>query len=66
MKLPALAALLSIALLAQETPTERDAAREVLKKMDALEKSLDVPAWVERLSAPDVARDRVRRRVPRS
>ena len=38
MKLTALAALLSTALFAQETPTERDAAREVLKKMDALEK----------------------------
>ena len=49
MKLTALAALLSTALFAQETPTERDAAREVLKKMDALEKSLDVPGWVARL-----------------
>ena len=30
---------------AQDTPTEREAAREVLKKMDALQRSLDVPAW---------------------
>ena len=29
--------------LAQETPTEREAARDVLKKMAALEQSLDVP-----------------------
>ena len=55
--------LLAIPLLAQETPTERDAAREVLKKMDALEKSLDVPGWVARLSAADPARDRVTARV---
>jgi amidohydrolase len=49
--------------LAQETPTERDAAREVLKKMDALERSLDVPGWVERLSAPNPARDQVTARA---
>ena len=45
--------------LAQETPTEREAAREVLKKMDALEKSLDVPAIVARLSAANQDRERV-------
>ncbi len=45
--------------LAQETPTERDAARDVLKKMDVLERSLDVPGWVERLSAANPARDQV-------
>ena len=44
----AVAALLVLPVLAaaQETPTERDAARDVLKKMAALEQSLDVPGWV--------------------
>ena len=51
--LPALAA-------AQETPTERDAARDVLKKMAALEQSLDVPGWVSKLAGtPNPARDQV-------
>ena len=42
---------------AQETPTEREAARDVLKKMAALEASLDVPALVARLTGPNAARD---------
>ncbi|MBI3403075.1 MAG: peptidase dimerization domain-containing protein [Acidobacteria bacterium] len=45
--------------LAQDTPTEKAAARDVLKKMDALEKSLDVPALVTRLTGPNPARDQV-------
>src|SRR5580704_10651040 len=49
--------------LAQETPTERDAAHDVLLKMGTLEKSLDVSAWVTRLGAPDAARDRVTARA---
>ena len=44
---------------AQETPTEREAAREVLRKMSALEKSLDVPAMVARLTAANPAREQV-------
>src|SRR6266705_4215475 len=44
---------------AQDTPTEKEAARDVLKKMDALEKSLDVPAMVTRLTGPNAARDQV-------
>jgi amidohydrolase len=44
---------------AQDTPTEREAAREVLKKMAALEQSLDVPALVARLTGPNADRDRV-------
>jgi amidohydrolase len=63
MKLTALAVLFPLALAAQETPTERDAAREVLKKMDALEKSLGVPGWVARFSAPDAVRDQVTARA---
>ncbi len=44
---------------AQDTPTEKDAARDVLKKMSALEQSLDVPALVTRLTGPNAARDQV-------
>ncbi|HEV3198060.1 MAG TPA: peptidase dimerization domain-containing protein [Bryobacteraceae bacterium] len=58
-----LLALLSSFALAQETPTEREAARDVLKKMSDLEKSLDVAGWVSRLSAPNPARDQVTARA---
>jgi amidohydrolase len=44
---------------AQETATEREAARDVVQKIAALEKSLDVPAWVMRLTAANPARDEV-------
>jgi hypothetical protein len=51
---PTLTLLLLLAvpgtLLAQETETEKQAAREVLAKMAALEQSLDVPAMVSRLT----------------
>jgi amidohydrolase len=50
---------LPASILAQDTPTERDAARDVLKKMSALEQSLDVPGLVSRLTGPDAERDRV-------
>jgi amidohydrolase len=45
--------------LTQETPAEREAAREVLAKMAALERSLDVPRLVESLTGPNPARDAV-------
>lgn len=45
--------------LAQETPTEREAARDVLARMAALERSLDVPRLVETLMGPNPARDAV-------
>lgn len=44
---------------AQDTPTEREAAKDVLAKMAALEKSLDVPGMVARLTGPNAARDGV-------
>jgi amidohydrolase len=44
---------------AQETETERSAAREVLQKMAALEQSLDVPGWVSKLTGPNAERDQV-------
>ena len=44
---------------AQDTPTEKEAARDVLKKMSVLEQSLDVPALVTRLTGANAARDQV-------
>src|SRR6476620_10559653 len=43
----------------QETPTERDAARDVIRKLDSLERSLELPALVAKLTGPNVARDQV-------
>jgi amidohydrolase len=63
MKPAACLILLAAAVAAQETPTERDAAHAVLQKMDALEKSLDVPGWVARLGAANPARDQVAARA---
>ena len=51
--------LASAAAAAQETPTEREAARDVLAKMAALETSLDVPALVATLTGPNADRDKV-------
>jgi amidohydrolase len=51
--------LATLPLVAQETPTEREAARDVLHKMTALEKSLDIPATVARLTAANPAREQV-------
>ena len=45
--------------LAQDTQTEKEAARDVLNKMAALEQALDVPAIVARLTGPSPDRDRV-------
>lgn len=67
MRIPRLAPccllLLASGLTAQETPTEREAARAVVQKMAALEQSLDVPALVARLAGPDVGRDAVAARA---
>lgn len=63
MKILACALVFAAAALAQETPTERQAAGEVLRKMAELEKSLDVQSWVERLSAPNAERDQVTARA---
>src|SRR5881296_3255476 len=56
--------LLTAGLLsAQETPTEREAARIVVAKMDSLERSLNVAAMVDRLAGPNAARDQVAARA---
>ncbi len=48
---------------AQETPTERDAAREVVKQISGLRQLLGVPAMVAKLSGPDQGRDEILGRV---
>lgn len=48
---------------AQETPTEREAARDVVRKLDSLEHSLDLPALVAKLMASNPARDQVAARA---
>ena len=48
---------------AQETQTEREAAKGVLQKMASLETSLDVPAMVARLAATNARRDGVAARA---
>ncbi len=63
MKAAVLAAILCPLLCAQETPTEREAARDVLKKMAGLEKSIDVAGWVARFEKANPDRDRVSARA---
>lgn len=55
--------MLSSLCQAQETQTERQAARDVVAQIQQLEHSLDVPAMVSSLTAPDNARDAVVARV---
>src|SRR5580765_2626666 len=47
----------------QETPTERESARDVVRKLDSLERSLDLPALVAKLTGPNAARDQVAARA---
>jgi len=54
-----LGVLTAASLSAQETPTERESARDVVRKLDSLERSLDLPALVARLTGPNAARDQV-------
>jgi len=51
--------LLPVVVLAQETPTERESARDVVRKLDSLERSLDLPALVAKLTGPNAAREQV-------
>jgi len=54
-----LAVLVPLASSAQETDTEKAAARDVIKKMADLEQSLDLPGLVARLTGPNADRDAV-------
>ncbi|MEZ5288298.1 MAG: peptidase dimerization domain-containing protein [Vicinamibacterales bacterium] len=49
--------------LAQETPTEREAAKDVLQQMATLEQSLAVPSLVDKLTGPNPGRDGVAARA---
>ena len=49
--------------VAQETPTERDAARGVVKQISELGQSFGVPSMVAKLTAADKGRDEVIARV---
>jgi amidohydrolase len=51
--------LLATPAFSQDTPTEKEAARDVLQKMAALEQSLDVPGLVTRMTGANAARDQV-------
>jgi amidohydrolase len=55
--------LLPAVIVAQETPTERESARDVVHKLDSLERSLDLPALVAKLTGPNTARDQVAARA---
>ena len=46
-------------LAAQETPTEREAAKEVVQKLGVLQKTVDVAGWTAKLSQPNATRDQV-------
>lgn len=63
MRIAVIPLLLSASLLAQETPTEREAARVIVARMDSLQRSLDLPALVARITAPNAARDQVAARA---
>ena len=55
--------MLPLVLCAQDTPTERDAAKEVLRKMGDLEKTLNIPSLTARVTATNAERDKVAARA---
>ena len=55
--------LLAATALVQDTPTESEAAHDVIRKMGDLEKSLDVPSMVAKLTAPNPAREQAAARA---
>jgi amidohydrolase len=63
LSLISLTLLLPAVVVAQETPTERESARDVVHKLDSLERSLDLTALVAKLTGPNAARDQVAARA---
>ena len=57
--LPLAAFLILRALPAQETPTERQAAHDMIAQLNQLEHSLDIQGLVAKLTAPNKERDKV-------
>src|SRR3954470_7787748 len=49
--------------LSQETPTERQAAKDVVARLNTLEKSLNIDQLVSKLTAPNAERDKVVKRA---
>src|SRR2546422_6650685 len=58
-RIAAVAMLAAVPAAAQETPTERSAAADVIRRMNELERSLAVPQLGARLTARDARRDAV-------
>src|SRR5438552_18418189 len=59
LRIAAVAILAATRTAAQETPTERSAAADVIRRMNELERSLALPQLVARLTARDARRDAV-------
>src|SRR2546426_419847 len=59
LRIAAVALLAATRTAAQETPTERSAAADVIRRMNELERSLALPQLVARLTARDARRDAV-------
>src|SRR5881409_3995560 len=59
LRITAVAILAATRTAAQETPTERSAAADVIRRMNELERSLTLPQLVARLTARDARRDAV-------
>src|SRR5438094_799361 len=59
LRITAVAILAATRTAAQETPTERSAAADVIRRMNELERSLALPQLVARLTARDARRDAV-------
>jgi amidohydrolase len=53
----------ALPVVAQETATERQAAADVLRQINALERSLNIPDLVNRLTSPSAERDQVTARA---
>jgi amidohydrolase len=63
MKQLLLALLVAQLALSQETPTERQAAKDVVARLNTLEKSLNIDQVVAQLTAPNAERDKVVKRA---
>src|SRR6266705_6061612 len=59
LRIAAVALLAATRTVAQETPTERSAAADVIRRMNELERSLALPQLVARLTGKDPRRDAV-------
>src|SRR3954453_23660736 len=63
MKQLLLALILAQLASSQETPTERQAAKDVVARLNTLEKSLNIDQLVTKITAPNAERDKVVKRA---